>query len=743
MAETFDQDAIHRVLNGAYVHEYAHPKVSKENLTLVLGQVTKAVATLFETTNRQSQEIKEGEERTTKLENEAAQLRTRTLELEMKLKRTNEDLITQERMFIEEQAKSATTVNNLQNMIKKLQMTSSDHDKTIDGMLRAQDRQQSLIQKMKLDITRAAKMASQALDNDSDDEGGDGSAPGNSHEQRASRGARGKRGQAPAVDASSLQISSEQVMCQLPDFTNGIMTEDLVPLSRILRLFMDKMLDSVRGFHVMTQDFREVETELGRKATREQVDLVSSQLETACTNVENLIRGFHIGGILESPPPDSRIFEMVHEMGTNDWGVEPATNKQRSSVETANASVKLREIRKTYKSAPVGPYGVTQAVRDLNERFEAEIDAVNDQLDEAIVEITGMKKELSTKMDADGVDTKIEIKFDEVIDQLDKAISTAGADEEEFKQAAKELQETCALLNISKADQSDLVDIRKRLELDNKVADQVEKIQAYMDEKLNRSEADILVQGKVAKEELGEKLEMLHRRLQADISHAIDDKTNLKPFLTGRNCESRGNHTTPLDALTCLACNRKVTPGQMQLLRKAPGLHDTVMNKPKPVKMRNTQMLEQSLHGAPFFLNPHVAPFDNDPPQKNDPESCNAYSSWGDGMLSPNSRASSPSKSLHKPVLPSLKQSQQNSLVKPHHVPTLVSAPRSPVEEKEEIHVQQLPTKQPIWGMKPENGEYENATKALQEGPSAIVIPDRQGKPSIEQVRVKHFSFGA
>jgi len=63
-----------------------------------------------------------------------------------------------------------------------------------------------------------------------------------------------------------------------------------------------------------------------------------------------------------------------------------------------------------------------------------------------------LQASLLDKADVRHVDEKIERKYQEVVDHLQKAISAAADDEVEFKRVAMELQDTVKQLMNSKAD---------------------------------------------------------------------------------------------------------------------------------------------------------------------------------------------------------------------------------------------------------------------------------------------------
>ena len=117
-----------------------------------------------------------------------------------------------------------------------------------------------------------------------------------------------------------------------------------------------------------------------------------------------------------------------------------------------------------------------------------------------------MEKDLLNKADVTGVDAKIEHKYQEVVDHLQKAISAAADDEVcsvaqgggrgvahdcspfvwaanavpqvEFKRVATELQDTVKQLMASKADRSSLLEMKEQILGDPKLQDRVRPVLA-------------------------------------------------------------------------------------------------------------------------------------------------------------------------------------------------------------------------------------------------------------------------
>ena len=76
--------------------------------------------------------------------------------------------------------------------------------------------------------------------------------------------------------------------------------------------------------------------------------------------------------------------------------------------------------------------------------------------------VDGLKEQLLEKCDKAHVDEKVESKYEEIIDHLQGALSSAGEDEDEFKRVSMELQEICQRLAATKADKRDLLEVKEQ-----------------------------------------------------------------------------------------------------------------------------------------------------------------------------------------------------------------------------------------------------------------------------------------
>lgn len=642
--KSFDASAVAVLLAGSTKHEYSHRKVSKENLADALRKMSEAVSTLFTKSDEQKKQLEEEKKLRTDLEESQRVLSLRLLEAEQGLKQANKKMLEQKQDLLRETRKNADLIAELDATRNQMREEVNEHEVEIQRLHRATDRQQSVLQVLKLDVATASDVSRQALALAQEGGGagvsgasgnsGTPSTGGNSGESEKKSGSTNNRSagaKSAPMNASAgvavmgtdgLRVSSEQVFCQNINLSTGQVGEDLIPLARLMEAVASKLAMLEKSKDQTADAMLDVQAELGKRAFDEDLAHLGKQFNFTCQNLDGLLRGFYEAGLFLEAPPSGSICDAVVQPRAPASPTSKTSAKIGSSKEVSDHDNKLQEIRSSYQSAPSGAYRINRGMRDLPQRFEAEVNVLSEVLNATTTRLARMQADIDTKLDADGVDSKIEVKFDEVIEELDKAIASAGADEEEFKRAAQELQDMCSTLSQSKADQSEVLDIRKRLELDARMRDKVELLQKYMEEKLSRTEADDLMSAKVAKDELGVKLAMLHRRLKAEIGLAIDEHQGVKPWVIGRPLSPgpNGPHSHQ-DPLTCLACNRKITPGQMDLLRRAPAIHNTLMNRQpqnglsSPILSKGKRRQQQLQRGVQLRTNrngEHVAPFTND-----------------------------------------------------------------------------------------------------------------------------------
>jgi len=558
-----EMDSIVSLLTPSTKHEYRAPKISKDNLADAITSLSHVVSQLLNVTKSQATQLENLETKIEEDRNSSKQLAASLEEAKYELSTTTEKVIIVETLLEEEKRKSNNAVKNLKEMVKSLEGLVIEQEKLIEGGQRNADRQQAVIQVLKLEVSKANQLANEALENSdpSDEEG------------------RKRRGGGGHVDTGSLQLSSEQIFCQEVDPLTGEIKEALIPLSKVLKCLVLAHSNNNLQVAGLESSVADINGQLEDFALKEELTKVESSLGVTCKNLDMLLSSFYTAGILERSPPKSSICESVNE-------APPAAvllaeklalgSKITQAVDDNGADEVLLEIRSTFKNPAIGAYQVTRGIKDLMERFELEVNAVNAVMKKTNMKMDSMQDVVETKLDSDSVDKKIEVRFDDVIDHLEKAIATAGADEAEFKEAARELQETCAMLNKSKANHSDILEMKKQIEKDSRVSVQVEKLQKQMKYKLDKHEANSVFETKVTKEELMQKLLLLHKRLLSEVNLEMDERQGIKPWALGNVCDPSNQVNA---SLNCLACNRKVTPGQLDLLKRAPAVHNNLMNK--------------------------------------------------------------------------------------------------------------------------------------------------------------------
>lgn len=132
-----------------------------------------------------------------------------------------------------------------------------------------------------------------------------------------------------------------------------------------------------------------------------------------------------------------------------------------------------------------------------------------------------LKEQMLEKCDKSRVDEKIEAKYEEIIDHLQAALSSAGDDEDEFKRVSMELQEICQQLSTTKADKRDLLEVKEQVLFDSRVREQVEQLREYIDQKMDKDDVLAGLQMKPNREELEKMLHDLSAAMKRSVKKAV------------------------------------------------------------------------------------------------------------------------------------------------------------------------------------------------------------------------------
>lgn len=188
---------------------------------------------------------------------------------------------------------------------------------------------------------------------------------------------------------------------------------------------------------------------------------------------------------------------------------------------------------------------------------------------------------LLDKADLSSVDAKIELKYQEIIDHLQSAMSSAADDEQEFKTVSSDLRNMISQLMTTKADMSDVAELQARLD-----ADDVEKellgLKKQVNTKLDRADFDRLMEnygdaparpgsahskrrgggGAQRSDIMREVKALIERILRERLDNPVSDagwatSTAVRP---GTGDGMRGQHS-----LVCISCNARIkTPAERE-----------------------------------------------------------------------------------------------------------------------------------------------------------------------------------
>jgi len=180
--------------------------------------------------------------------------------------------------------------------------------------------------------------------------------------------------------------------------------------------------------------------------------------------------------------------ELSHKAGAH---IEPLVEEHQAQIKN------LIEV--------TGAGGGGARMADLEARISESTKGVKN----ATIMVDDLKEQMLEKCDKGHVDEKIEAKYEEIIDHLQSALSSAGEDEDEFKRVSMELQEICQQLASTKADKRDLLEVKEQVLFDSRVREQVEQLREFVDLKMNKDDVAEGLAGKPDRAELESRIKEL------------------------------------------------------------------------------------------------------------------------------------------------------------------------------------------------------------------------------------------
>lgn len=126
---------------------------------------------------------------------------------------------------------------------------------------------------------------------------------------------------------------------------------------------------------------------------------------------------------------------------------------------------------------------------------------------------------LLEKADAKKITEVIEMKYDEIVEHLQLAISAATDDEDEFKRVAGELRGMVKDLMLNKADRVDMIRLKELVYADNALREDVAHMKITMSSKLEREDVEEIVSSKSDKQDATKTFQQALRRLERKIAN--------------------------------------------------------------------------------------------------------------------------------------------------------------------------------------------------------------------------------
>lgn len=171
-----------------------------------------------------------------------------------------------------------------------------------------------------------------------------------------------------------------------------------------------------------------------------------------------------------------------HDMLTN---FAPKVKLIPEAHETAMANKRLFE--------DLG-FGEDGAETGILEQFADMKDDMND-----------IKNSLLEKCDISKMHETIELKYDEIVDHLQEAISAAVEDEDEYKKVTEELKEMCKNLMMNKADKMALIEVNERLAMNKLIKEEMLTLEGRLNNKVDKNDVNAIM----TEHDAGDKSQMM------------------------------------------------------------------------------------------------------------------------------------------------------------------------------------------------------------------------------------------
>ena len=230
-----------------------------------------------------------------------------------------------------------------------------------------------------------------------------------------------------------------------------------------------------------------------------------------------------------------------------------AFEKVRALVEEHEEGMgETLQVAKTLNSRMTGQEGQLLDVRDRMDGIDQALAAERERIDAVFDGEGGVGGGLSEEE----VDQKIDARYTVIVEQLEEAIRSATEDEDEFRRIANDLQMMMKKMQIGKADNREVAELKERVMVDSRMREQVDHLKSLTDMKISRDEARALVRKNATKAELQQALKKLKTQVGEDVDLRLDeyqDSVAGPALATSMKEIPRGSKS-----LLCLTCNRQL-----------------------------------------------------------------------------------------------------------------------------------------------------------------------------------------
>lgn len=186
----------------------------------------------------------------------------------------------------------------------------------------------------------------------------------------------------------------------------------------------------------------------------------------------------------------------------------------------ANFAPKVKLIPEAHETAMANK----RLFEDLGFGEEGAETGILEQFADMKDDMNDIKNSLLEKCDISKMHETIELKYDEIVDHLQEAISAAVEDEDEYKKVTEELKEMCKNLMMNKADKMALIEVNERLAMNKLIKEEMLTLEGQLNNKVDKNDVNAIMTQHDAgdKSQMMEVITTMAKRLERSIGRRLE-----------------------------------------------------------------------------------------------------------------------------------------------------------------------------------------------------------------------------